>query len=192
VSDRAKSTPAPRQTRRHGLLFQRSLSEQVFWPSVAIIAMCAGLLIWNPTKLDPYRLYLMLVLLGTGLLLIVTLVFRLRAYVECRPEGVRIQLPLYQLRIPYDSIRTTRPTELYRMFPPTKEPWPQRQSLLRIAGATVVVLDLDQLPAPRGQLRLWLPKYMLAPDQTGLVLAVDDWIALRSEIDEFRVRTRQR
>lgn len=192
MSDGAKAAPAPRRSRRHGLLFQRSLSEQVFWPSVAIIAICAGLLIWSPAKLDPYRLYLMLLLLGTGLLLIITLVFRLRAYVECRPEGVRIQLPLHQLNIPYDAIRATRPTELYRMFPPSKERWPQRQSLQRIAGATVVVLDLDELPAPRGQLRLWLPKYMLAPDQTGLVLAVDDWMALRSELDELMVRSRQR
>lgn len=188
------STGAPsasRGSRRYTLLFQQRLSEQVFWPSVAIIALCAALLIWNPVKLAPYRGYLMIVLTGTGLVLIATLAFRMRAYVECQVEGVRIQLPFRQLTIPYDAIRATRPTELYRMFPPSKEPWLQRPYLLGIAGATVVVLEMEELPAPRLRLRLWLPKYMLCPDQVGLVLAVADWMALRSDLDELKVRSSQ-
>lgn len=192
MTDSSGTPSASRGSRRYALLFQQRLSEQVFWPSVTIIATCAGLLIWNPGKLAPYRGYLMIVLTGTGMLLVATLVFRMRAYVECRPEGVRIQVPLQQLNIAYEAIRATRPTELYRMFPPSKEPWLQRQYLLRIAGATVVVLEMDELPAPRLRLRLWLPKYMLCPDQIGLVLAVADWMALRADLDERRVRSRQR
>jgi hypothetical protein len=133
----------------------------------------------------------MIVLTGTGLVLIATLVFRMRAYVQCRPEGVRLQLPLYQLTIPYQAIRATRPTELYRMFPPSKERWPQRRYLMRLSGVTVIVLDMDELPASRFLLRLWLPKYMLAPDRPGLVLAVSDWMALSSDLDELEVRSRQ-
>ena len=166
-SSGAKSAPSARK--RHPLLFQQSLSEQVFWPSVTIIAVCAALLLWNPAKLAPYRVHMMIILTGTGLVLIATLVFRMRAYVQCRPEGVRLQLPLYQLTIPYQAIRATRPTELYRMFPPSKERWPQRRYLMR----------------------LWLPKYMLAPDRPGLVLAVSDWMALSSDLDELEVRSRQ-
>jgi hypothetical protein len=188
-SSGAKSAPSARK--RHPLLFQQSLSEQVFWPSVTIIAVCAALLLWNPAKLAPYRVHMMIILTGTGLVLIATLVFRMRAYVQCRPEGVRLQLPLYRLIIPYEAIRATRPTELYRMFPPSKERWPQRQYLMRLSGVTVVVLEMDELPAPRFQLRLWLPKYMLSPDRTGLVLAVPDWMALRSDLDELEVRSRQ-
>lgn len=191
----SKSSQAPsaaRSKRRHALLFQQGLSEQVFWPSVAIIALCAGLLIWNPNKLAPYRLPLMLVLTGTGLLLVTTLIFRMRAYVECRPGGVRIQLPLYRLTIPYEAIKATRPTQLYRLYPPSEQRWTQRHSLARFAGATVVVLEMDTLPAPRFVLRLWLPKYMLSPDRIGLVLAVRDWMALRGDLDEHRVRSQQR
>jgi len=189
VNPGAKSEPTAR--RRHPLLFQQSLSEQVFWPSVTILAVCAALLIWNPVKLTPYRVQVMIVLTGTGLVLIATLVFRMRAYVQCRPEGVRLQLPLYQLTIPYQAIRATRPTELYRMFPPSKERWPQRRYLMRLSGVTVIVLDMDELPASRFLLRLWLPKYMLAPDRPGLVLAVSDWMALSSDLDELEVRSRQ-
>ena len=56
---------------------------------------------------------------------------------------------------------------------------------------TVIVLDMDELPASRFLLRLWLPKYMLAPDRPGLVLAVSDWMALSSDLDELEVRSRQ-
>lgn len=192
MNDTSRAPSVPGRSRRHALLFQRRLSEQVFWPSVAILVICAGLLIWNPDKLAPYRLSLMTALTGTGLVLIATLIFRMRAYVECGPDGVRIQLPLHQWTIPYDRIKATRPTELYRMFPPSKERWPQQQYLVGLAGATVVVLEMDELPASRFRMRLWLPKYMLCPDRTGLVLAVADWMALRSDLDEFQVRSRQR
>lgn len=192
MNSTSRASAAPPAGRRHPLLFQQSLSEQVFWPSVTIIAVCAALLIWNPTRLAPVRAHVMIVLTGTGLLLITTLAFRMRAYVQCRPEGVRLQLPMYRLTVPYQTIKATRPTELHRMFPPSKERWPQRQYLLRLSGATVVVLEMDELPASRFRLRLWLPKYMLCPDLTGLVLAVPDWMALRSDLDELKIRSRQR
>jgi hypothetical protein len=134
----------------------------------------------------------MTVLAGTGLVLAATLIFRMRAYVQCQPESVRIQVPFYQIKIPYHQIKATRPTELYRMFPPSKEWWPQRQYLGPLFGATVVVLEMEALPASRLYLRLWLSKYMLCPERIGLVLAVPDWMALRTELDELRTRDRHR
>lgn len=192
MSNASRATTASRPRRRHALLFQQRLSEQVFWPSVTIVAACAALLIWNPARLDPYRATLVVVLVGTGLLLVVTLLFRLRAYVQCRPEGVRIQVPFHQVTIPYPQVKATRPTELYRLFPPSKERWSQRQYLGPLFGATVVVVELEELPGPPWRLRLWLPKYMLCPERTGLVLAVADWMALRSDVDELQTRSRQR
>jgi len=192
MSKASGSSSARGAGRRHALLFQQRLSEQVFWPSVMTVTVCAALLIWNPGELDPYRTSLMIVLVGTGLVLVATLIFRLRAYVQCLPEGVRIQVPFYQLTIPYHQIKATRPTELYRMFPPTKEWWPQRQYLGPLFGATVVVLEMETLPASRFRLRLWLPKYMLCPERIGLVLAVADWMALRTDVDELKTRSRHR
>jgi hypothetical protein len=186
------SPNTPRASRRHALLFQQRLSEQVFWSSVTIIAVCSGLLIWDPDKLDPFRAYLMVTLVATALVLIATLIFRLRAYLQCRPEGLHIQLPLHHLTIPYQEIKATRPTELFRVFPPSKVWWPQRQYLGPLFGATVVVLEMETLPASRFWLRLWLPKYMLCPDRAGLVLAVPDWMALRRDLDEFKTRSRHR
>ena len=182
----------PRQSKRHPLLFQQHLSEQIFWPSILIEALSAALLVWNPTRVEPYRGTLRAVLVGTALVLVLIWLFRLRAYAHCLDSGLYLQLPFFRLNIPYHEIRSTRPTELYRMFPPEQQRWTQRRFLRSLFGKTVVVVDLDQLPRPRIWLRLWMSKYMLCPDRVGLVFAVRDWMAFRAELDEFRARNRHR
>lgn len=181
-----------RQGRRHPILFQQHLSEQAFWPSILILGLSAALLVWNPAKVDPYRGILTVALVGCGLILSLTWLFRLRAYARCLDSGLYLQLPFFHLLTPYHKIRSTRPTELYRMFPPEQQRWTQRRFLRSLFGKTVVVVELDQLPRSRIWLRLWMSKFMLCPDSVGLVYAVRDWMAFRAELDEFRARNRQR
>jgi hypothetical protein len=176
--------------KRHPLLFQQRFSEQIFWPSIVILALSAALLVWNPAKVEPYRATLRVALVGTGLILALTWLLRLRAYVRCRDSGLHLQLPFFRLLIPYRKIRSTRPTELYRMFPSEQQHWPQRRFLRGLFGKTVVVIEMEQLPHSRLWLRLWMSKYMLCPDRVGFVLAVRDWMAFRAELDEFRTRSR--
>jgi hypothetical protein len=128
-------------------------------------------------------------LAGGGLVLVLTYIFRLRAYAQCQASGLFLHLPFYRLTIPYPEIKATRPTELFRMFPAGQHWWSQRRFLRSLLGETVVVIELDRLPRPSIWLRLWMSRYMLCPDSVGLVLAVRDWLAFRSELDEFRVRS---
>jgi len=129
-------------------------------------------------------------LIGTGLILVLTFFFRLRAYVQCQPEGLRLQLPFYSLTIPYREIKGTRPTELFRMFPPAKQRWTQRHFLRTLFGETVLVIEMEELPRSRLVLRLWMTRYMLCPDIVGLNLVVRNWLDFRAELDEFRARRR--
>lgn len=177
--------------KRHPLLLQRRLNEQVFWPSILILAVGGGLLIWNPDELVPYRPYLSIILVGVGLLLMLTFVLRLRAYVRCRSEGLSLRLPFLRLHIPYDEIKNTRPTEFFRMFPPKRVRWTQRAFLAPLFGKTVVILELERLPRPRAWLRLWMSEFMLSPDVVGLILPISDWMAFRNEMDEFKARRRR-
>lgn len=178
----------PRPGRRYTLRLQKRLNEQVFWPCILILAVGGGLLVWDPDKLEPVRTDLAVAVAGAGLVLVLTLVLRLRASVQCRAEGLRIRLPFVWLLIPYDQVKTTRPTELFRMFPPDRLRWTQRRFLRPLLGETVVVVELDVLPRPRPWLRLWMSEFMLCPDAVGFVLAVDDWLAFRIEFDEFKAR----
>jgi hypothetical protein len=155
-----------------------------------ILALSAALLVWNPPKVEPYRTTLRVALAGAGSILVLTMFYRLRAYARCLQSGLHLQLPFYHLLIPYQEIRSTRPTELYRMFPYEKQNWTQQRFLRTIIGKTVVVVEVEQLHHSHIWLRLWMSKYMLCPDRVGLALAVRDWMAFRAELDESRARSR--
>jgi hypothetical protein len=170
---------------RHPLFLQQRLNEQIFWPSLLLIILCAGLLVWNPEPFQRYRFHLMVILVATGLIFILTNFYRLRAYARCRPEALRVQLPFYHLDIPYRQIRTTRLTELQRMFPLGSLRWTQRAFAEPLMGRTVVVVELEQLSLPRSSLRLWMSPLMLPPDVVGMVLPIRDWLTFRTELDEY-------
>ena len=189
------SQPRPGEKRtgrpkRHPILFQQRFNEQTFWPSILIVVILAALFILNPPRLEPVRANLVVVLVGTGLILVLTFVFRLRAYVQCQPDGLQLQLPFYSLTIPYHDIKGVRPTELFRMFPPSKQRGTQRSFLSPLFGETVVVVEMEELPGSRRLLRLWMTRYMLCPERVGLNLAVRNWLELRTELDELRARRR--
>jgi hypothetical protein len=192
VSSQQPTAPPSKRSKRQPLLFQQRLNEQLFWPSILTIAACAALLVLNPEQIESHRQPLMVVMTSTGAILVLTFIFRLRAYAQCLPDGLHVQLPLSGLTIPYSDIKSSRPTELYRLFPPERQNWSQRRFLQSLLGKTVVVMEMQQLPRSHLWLRLWMSKYMLCPDSVGLVLAVRNWMAFRAELDEFRARTRYR
>ena len=191
MSELPPQKPPPRRGKRHPLLYYQRLSEQYFWPSVLIIATSTALLIWGPEKVAPFRPALTIAATCTGLALILAFLYRLRAYVVCTSHHIRVRLPFHQLEIPYADIKTVRPTELFRIFPPQKQRWPARRFLMPILGATVLVIELEQLPQRTAWLRLWMSKYMISPEKVGLILAVRDWMSFRAELDEFRARQRE-
>ena len=181
----------PKRGKRHPLLYHQRLSEQYFWPAVLIVSLSAALLLWGPEKLAPYRFFLTVAASGCGLVLVLTLVYRLRAYAVCTIHGLRVQLPFYRLDISYEEIKAVRPTELFRLFPPSKQRWPQRRFLTPLFGNTVLSIELARLPHRTAWLRLWMSRYMLAPDRVGVVLAVRDWLSFRAELDESITRYRK-
>ena len=175
--------------KRYPLLLYRRLSEQVFWPGTLIFALTAVLLFLRPSRLEPFRAYLSVVLSGTGLIMIFTHLLQLRAYVRCEPACLCLQLPFYRLNIPYAQIKAGRPTELYRLFPLEELRLPQRNFLKPLLGRTVIVLDLEQSPRHHLWLRLWMSRYMLSPHTEGLVVLVRDWLGFHNELDEYRARS---
>ncbi|NIV36770.1 MAG: hypothetical protein GWN58_47250, partial [Anaerolineae bacterium] len=115
MSDLPSSHTQPERGNRHPLIYHQRLSEQYFWPAILIVATSTALLVWAPAKLEPYRLVLIMALACCGLVLALTLLFRLRAYAQCTAHAVRVRLPFYQFDIPYGEIKTVRPTELFRL-----------------------------------------------------------------------------
>jgi hypothetical protein len=192
MSDTQSQSDAGKRGRRYPLLYQQRLSEQVFWVALFIVIVCAALLIWNPDPVVSYRLSFAVILAGTGLILILTQVFRLRAYVQCHEQALRLQLPFYRLDIPYDSISLTRPTQLHYVFSPKHQRWTQRSFLDPLWALTVVVAEIRDFPPSGSRPGLWMSPYMINPDAPGLVIPVRDWMGLRRELDEIRAWRRRR
>ena len=105
-----------------------------------------------------------------------------------------IHLPFRSFLVPYANVRSVRPDALFRIFPPGEQSGWQRNVMSGVWSRTVVVVELNEFPWPRGQLRTWGGKYLLLPHEPGLVLPVQDWMALRTELDDryaaWRLRQR--
>jgi hypothetical protein len=176
--------------KRYPLLLQQELNEQNFWVSVLILSLSAGLLIWNPAEFESRRSGLILLLVGSGLILVFTFALRLTAYVQCREDGLRLNFPFYRMTIPYREIRDSRASEMFHLFPPEEQRWTQRRFLKPLYSRTAIVLEMESLPRSRTWLRLWMSKYMLGPHVLGMVIPVREWMDFRNELDEFKVRSR--
>lgn len=108
------------------------------------------------------------------------------AYVQPRPDRIRIQIPFYRLNISYRRIRNTRPVDLSKTFPAKMTPPGFRRIMRHFYGMTALGLDLTSWPLPRWLLSILLGRMMLAPDQPGLILITPDWIELSKQIESMQ------
>lgn len=172
----------------HPLLLYRRLFSYYGWPSVWLLVVSGGLLVWDHPALAALRLALILAALLSAILLLLTFVMSRLARVQCGEDGLLIQVPLYRLHIPYESVARTRTSSLGTAFPPSRQLFSSRAFLDPLWQLPVVVVEVDRLPQPRGQLRLWIDSRMLL--KNALVLLVEDHRALRAQIDEAMIRWR--
>jgi len=172
----------------HPLVLYRRLASYYGTPCVWLFLVSAGLLVWDRPETTDMRLALLLAALLSATLLLLTFLMSKIAYVQCGEDGLLIQLPLYRVHVPYDSIVRTRTSALGSLFPPSKQPFTSRAFLDPLWTETVVVVEVELLPQPRQQLRLWMDARMLI--KNGLVLLVQQPRDLRSQIDEAMIRWR--
>ena len=121
-------------------------------------------------------------------LILLTFVMSRLARVECGEDGLLVQVPLYRVHVPYDSIARTRTGSLGSLFPRKKQPFSARSFLNPLWQRPAVVVEVELLPLPSRQLRLWLDARMFL--KSALVLLVEDHRGLRSQIDEAMIRWR--
>lgn len=173
---------------KHPLLLYRRLASYWGFPSILLMLVSAGLLIWNQPALQGLRAILVLSFLLPFAILILTFAMGRSAHVQCREDGLLIQLPLYALRVPFESIVETRSAFMYELFPPSRQPISARGFLDPLWKMSAVVVRLSSLPQPRSRLRLWMDSRMIIPD--GLVLLVQDYRGFRREIQDAMIHWR--
>ncbi|MFA9401623.1 MAG: hypothetical protein ACNYZI_01525 [Anaerolineales bacterium] len=105
-----------------------------------------------------------------------------RAYAQAHRDHLRLQTPIFRLNISYRRIINTRPIIFGKLYPPESMPRRDRRPLKPFLGATALGIDLRGWPLPTWLLRLFLSRYMLANDQVGFVLLVDDWMRFSTQL----------
>ncbi|MCJ7567609.1 MAG: hypothetical protein MUO58_08720 [Anaerolineales bacterium] len=104
------------------------------------------------------------------------------AYAQAHHDHLRIQTPIFRLNISYRRIINTRPVVFDKLFPPESMPRRDRHPIKPFLGATALAIDLRGWPLPTWLLRLFLSRYMLANDQIGFVLLIEDWMRLSTQL----------
>jgi hypothetical protein len=174
--------------RRHPLLLYKRLASYYRGPSLWLLLVSAVLLVWDHPSLRVLALPAAMTALLSTILILLTFVMSRLAYVECGEDGLLIHLPLHRVHLLYDSIVQTRTSSLATLFPPSRQPFSSRNFLRSLWQLPAVVVEVELLPQPRQQLRLWMDSRMLL--KSALVLLVEDHRDLRSQIDEAMIRWR--
>jgi hypothetical protein len=172
----------------HPLLIYRRLASYYGWPSLWLLFVSGGLLLWDHPALEGLRLPLALAALLSLTLLLLTLVMSRLASVRCGEDGLLVQLPLHRVHVPYDIITVTRTAGMGTLFPPSRQLFTSRAFLNPLWQLAGVVVEVEWMPQPRWQLRLWMDSRMIL--KGALVLLVKDHKTLRSQIDEAMIRWR--
>jgi hypothetical protein len=185
--------------RRSGKRFHLLIYERMWqrWAWACILTIPASIALWwfapgVPILYAPFRPLALVP--GTVALVILAYTYLARrlAWVQCRSNHLRIQTPLYPLVVSYSRIKGVRPQTFAQVFDPAGEKEARRRWLRPYWGRTALVLDLSKYPMARAWLRLWFSPYFLAPDSTGFVFLVKDWMALSRQLDDFRSEWKMR
>ncbi len=105
-------------------------------------------------------------------------------HAQARSNHLRIRTPIYRLNVSYRRVESTHPVKLAKEFAPGTVARGHRKLIEPFIDHTALGVDLHEYPLHPLVLRLFLHPLFLAPDRTGLVLIVDDWMKLSAEISD--------
>lgn len=178
---------------RHTILLYKRVMDRMWTATLLLGILLLGLWGWgwfSPAVLIEAQNSFWL-LAGSGMLLGFTLFAffgRNMAYVQARPNHLRLVTPFLRTNISYKRMRSVHPANFQQLYPPSEASWAERRLLEPFYGKTAVVIDLNDYPLPPFFLRFFLAPQMFSKSNKGLVLLVPDWMAFSTEIDTFRAR----
>ena len=127
---------------------------------------------------------------GIGVLAILIgiffLVIRHIAYVQAFPGYLKLVTPFMRINISFKRIHKTTTTEMRLLFPPRSMSNWVKDIFQPLASKTAIVLELKGYPISPVILRMFLARFFFKDKTPHLVILVDDWMRLSTEIDSFR------
>jgi hypothetical protein len=121
-----------------------------------------------------------------GLLL---LAIRKSAYVKPFSDRLQLVTPFLRLNISYKRFRRASSANMGALFPPKSVSNWQADIIQPLAKLTALVIELNGYPMSRSMLRLFLSPLFFKDKTPHLVILVDDWMKLSSELESMRLGT---
>jgi hypothetical protein len=175
--------------KRFRLLIYERMWKRWAFPCLLIIPASFALWWFVPLLSITHALYRALALvpaLIALILMVFTFLSRRTAWVQCRPNHLRIQTPFYPLVVSYGRIKEVLPQPFSQIFNPAEEKAARRSWLQPYWGQTALMVRLSKYPVRKAWLRLWFSPYLIAPKGVGFVFLVDDWMSFSRQLDDFR------
>lgn len=171
------------------LLYQR------FWSQIWRVTLLFGLLLFVLWFVGDFldvqfleartRPWLLLGALVSLLFTLVALLARRLCYVQARQDHLRVVTPFFPLRVSYRRYVTSRAGSLAQFFPAKSTRGAQRRFLEPYYNLTILVVEMKGSPLPPWVLKLFLSGYVFADRPPRLILVVEDWMKLSTELDSY-------
>jgi hypothetical protein len=111
---------------------------------------------------------------------------RKAAYVRPYRTHLRLVTPFLRMNISYKRFRRTTTTKMAEVFPPSQLSNWMREVMAPLLPKTVIVIDLNGYPLPRALLRFFLSPFFFKDKTSNLVLLVENWMGLSTEMESLR------
>lgn len=182
---------ARRSGKRYPLLLYRRAMDRL-WPVTAPLGLLmaawwiwAGRGIFSPLN-PPNDLLIFIAALVVICFTIFMLVARNMAYVQAMKDHIRLATPFLRLKISYRRIKSIHPAQFGQLFPPKKGNWAVQRFLEPFYSKTALAVEMTGYPLSKRTMRLFLGPNILLPTTEGIVILVENWMKLSTEIDSLR------
>jgi hypothetical protein len=115
---------------------------------------------------------------------------RKSGYVQLFQDHLRVVTFFFRFNIAYKRIRATTTAELGSFKPARSVSSWQRGIIAPLARLTAIRLDFSANPMPRWQMALFLSPLFFADKTPHILLLVNDWMGLSTEIESRRAGIR--
>ena len=156
----------------------------IFWLGVALLGLAGVVFYWG---MEQWR-WVAFGSVGIFNIFasILMWIIRKSAYAQAFPDHLRLVTPFLRMNISYKRFRRSGPANMGALFPPNRVSSAQAEVVQHVAGMTAVVIEFTGHPMSQSALRFFLSPLFFKDKTPNLVILVDDWMRLSSELDSIR------
>jgi hypothetical protein len=111
---------------------------------------------------------------------------RTSAHIQLFPTYMRLVTPFLRMNISYKRFRRSGPANMGALFPPNRVSSSQAEVVQQVAGMTAIVLEFTSHPMSQTAMRFFLSPLFFKDKSPNLVILVDEWMRLSTELDSLR------